>query len=132
MCALRRATSFPLDDLTFVVSHFLPHLNWDAVYRILKAEVLNRLPPAEKARKPHSSFKDYEVGFIHVDVKHLPNLQDRDRVSRKRYLYVAIDRASRYVHLAVKDDETTASAMAFLTDALGCEPNQAIALFGIL
>src|SRR3954453_6318097 len=25
VCALRRATGFPLDDLTFVVSHFLPH-----------------------------------------------------------------------------------------------------------
>ena len=42
-----------------------------------------------------------------MDVKHLPKLQDRERVSRKRYLYVAIDRASRYVHLAAKDDETT-------------------------
>ena len=38
VCALRRATGFPLDDLTFVASHFLPHLNRDAVYRILKAE----------------------------------------------------------------------------------------------
>jgi transposase InsO family protein len=55
-------------------------------------------------------------------VKHLPKLQDRDRVSRKRYLYVAIDRASRYVHLAVKDDETTASAVAFLDEALGAFP----------
>jgi transposase len=44
VCALRRATGFPLDDLTFVVAHFLPHLNRDAVYRILKAESLNRLP----------------------------------------------------------------------------------------
>src|SRR6478672_840643 len=118
VCALRRSTGFPLDDLTFILTHFLPHLNRDAVYRILKAEGLNRLPPAEKARKPHGSFKDYEVGFIHVDVKHLPKLQDCDRVLRKRYLYVAIDRASRYVHLAVKDNETTASAVAFLDEAL--------------
>ena len=122
VCALRRSTGFPLDDLTFVVSHFLPHLNRDAVYRILKAEGLNRLPPAERTRKPHGSFRDYEVGFIHMDVKHLPKLQDRDRVLRKRYLYVAIDRASRYVHLAVKDDETTASAVAFLDEALGAFP----------
>src|SRR5215213_3658417 len=27
VCALRRATGFPLDDLTFGVTHFLPHLN---------------------------------------------------------------------------------------------------------
>ena len=122
VCALHRSTGFRLDALTFVVSHFLPHLNRDAVYRILKAEGFNRLPPVEKARKPHGSFKDYEVGFIHVDMKHLPKLQDRDHVSRKRCLYVAIDRASRQVHLAVKDDETTASAVAFLTDALGAFP----------
>jgi transposase InsO family protein len=122
VCALRRSTGFPLDDLTFVVTHFLPHLNRDAVYRILKAEGLNRLPPAARTRKPHGSFKAYEVGFIHMDVKHLPKLQDRDRVLRRRYLYVAIDRASRYVHLAVKDDETTASAVAFLDEALGAFP----------
>src|SRR4051812_24041999 len=50
VCALRRATGFPLDDLTFVVTHFLPHLNRDAVYRILKAEGLGRLPPADRSR----------------------------------------------------------------------------------
>jgi transposase InsO family protein len=122
VCALRRATGFPLDDLTFIVSHVLPHLNRDAVYRILKAEGLNRLPPAERTRKPHNAFKEYEVGFVHMDVKHLPKLQDRDGVTRKRYLYVAIDRASRYVHLAVKDDETAASAVAFLEEALAALP----------
>ncbi|GJD53810.1 IS481 family transposase ISBxe4 [Methylobacterium crusticola] len=61
-CALRRTTSFPLDDLTFIVSHFLPHLNRDAVCGILKVEGLNRLPPADRTCKPHSSFKEYEIG----------------------------------------------------------------------
>jgi transposase InsO family protein len=122
VCALRRATGFPLDDLTFIVSHFLPHLNRDAVYRILKAEGLNRLPPAERTRKSHSAFRAYEVGFVHIDVKPLPKLQDRGRLTRKRYLYVAIDRASRYVHLAVKDDETAASAVAFLDEARAALP----------
>jgi transposase InsO family protein len=124
VCALRRATGFPLDDLTFVVSHFLPHLNRDAVYRILKAEGLGRLPPADRARRSHSRFKDYDLGFVHVDVKHLPKLRTQDGQSRKRYLYVAIDRASRFVHLAVKDDETTASAVAFLKEAVQAFPFQ--------
>nr|WP_244424691.1 DDE-type integrase/transposase/recombinase [Methylobacterium nodulans] len=48
--------------------------------------------------------------------------QDRDRVTRKRNLYVAIDRGSRFVHLAVTDDETTASAVAFLEEALTALP----------
>ena len=109
VCALRRATGFPLDDLTFVVTHFLPHLNRDAVYRILKAEGLGRLPPASRPRKPNGTFKDYDLGFVHMDVKHLPKLRTSDGESRKRSLYVAIDRASRFVHLAVKDDETGAA-----------------------
>src|ERR687897_1776123 len=122
VCALRRSTGFPLDDLTFIVTHFLPHLNRDAVYRILKAEGLNRLPPAERSRKPHGRFRTYELGFVHLDVKHLPKLRDRDGVTCKRYLYVAIDRCSRWVHLAVKDDETTASAVAFLKEAVQAFP----------
>src|SRR5215210_6483482 len=134
VCALRRATGFPLDDLTFVVTHFLPHLNRDAVYRILKAEGLGRLPGPSRARKPNGTFKDYDVGFVHVDVKHLPKLRTGDGESRKRYLYVAIDyvaidyvaidRASRFVHLAVKDDETERSAVAFLKEAVQAFPFQ--------
>src|SRR5436190_15714818 len=124
VCALRRATGFPLDDLTFVVSHFLPHLNRDAVYRILKAEGLGGLPRADRARRSHSSFKEYDLGFVHVDVKHLPKLRTQDGQSRKHYLSVAIDRASRFVHLAVKDDETALSAVAFLNEAVQAFPFQ--------
>ena len=100
VCALRRATGFPLDDLTFVVTHFLPHLNRDAVYRILKAEGLNRLPAQSRSRKPDGAFKAYGLGFVHVDVKHLPKLRDREGVTRKRFLFVAIDRCSRCTGLS--------------------------------
>ena len=48
-------------------------------------------------------------------IKHLGQTSDRDR--RKRYLFVAIDRCSRSVHRAVKDDETEKSAIAFLHEA---------------
>jgi transposase InsO family protein len=41
---------------------------------------------------------------------------------RKRYLYVAIDRCSRSVHLAVKDDMATKSAVAFLREAAAAFP----------
>ena len=51
VCALRQATGFPLDDLTFIVTHFLPHLNRDAVYRILKAAGLGHLPRAALGRR---------------------------------------------------------------------------------
>ena len=122
VCALRRATGFPLDDLTFVVAHFLPQLNRDAVYRILRAAGLGRIPPASRPRQPAGTFKDYDLGFVHLDVKHLPALRTADGTTRRRYLLVAIDRCSRAVHLAVKDDLTQRSAVAFLHEAVRAFP----------
>src|SRR5918995_2517706 len=49
-CALRRTSGFALDDLTFVVAHFLPRLNRDSVWRILRAEGLGRRPPPASDR----------------------------------------------------------------------------------
>jgi len=59
---------------------------------------------------------------VHLDVKHLPKLRTAGGAWRKRYLFVAIDRRSRAVHLAVKDEETEASARAFLEEALAALP----------
>src|SRR5215217_6904906 len=127
VCALRRATGFPLDELTFVVAHFLPHLDRDNAYRILKAAGLSRRPaPAAPERaapeRAAAKFGEYELGFVHVDVRHLPKLRTAGGEWRKRFLFVAIDRRSRSVHLAVKDDETEASARAFLGEALAAFP----------
>src|ERR687885_2671553 len=122
VCELRRATGFPLDELAFVVRHFLPHLDRDNVYRILKAAGLSRRPPPAAPERAASKFKEYELGFVHLDVKHLPKLRTSDGELRKRFLFVAIDRRSRSVPLAVKDDETEASAKAFLEEALAAFP----------
>jgi transposase InsO family protein len=124
VCALRQSTNFALDDLTFVVTHFLPHLNRDSIWRILKAEGLNRrpLPSAIRSAKGKGRFKEYDLGFIHIDIKQLPKLQTADGDRRKRYLFVAIDRCSRSVHLAVKNDMTTRSAIAFLREAAAALP----------
>jgi len=124
VCTLRRATNFALDELTFVVTHFLPHLNRDSIWRILKAEGLNRRPKPVSAQpaKGQGTFKDYDLGFVHLDIKHLPKLQTANGEPRKRSLYVAIDRRSRSVHLAVKDNETERSAIAFLHEAAAAFP----------
>jgi transposase len=124
VCALRESTNFALDDLTFVVTHFLPHLNRDSIWRILKAEGLSRRRPSASTRpvRGKGTFREYDLGFVHIDIKHLPKLQTSNGERRKRYLFVAIDRRSRSVHLAVKDDETEKSAIAFLREAAAALP----------
>src|SRR4029453_15928839 len=96
----------------------------DSVWRILRAEGLSqRQPPSsDRPKRGQGRFKDYDLGFIHIDIKHLPKLETANGERRKRFLYVAIDRCSRWVHLAVKDDELATSAIAFLKEAIGAFP----------
>jgi transposase InsO family protein len=128
VCAVRRATRFALDDLTFALRHFLPHLNRHSVWRILRAEGLHRLAdlppiyPDERPKKGQGKFRDYDLGFVHIDIKRLPKLHVGGREFRKRYLYIAIDRCSRSVHLAVKEDMAAPSATAFLREAAAAFP----------
>ena len=70
------------------------------------------------------TFRDDHLGFVPIDIKHVPKLQTADGERRKRYLFVAIDRCSRCVHLAVKDNETEKSAVAFLREAAAAFPFQ--------
>ena len=67
-------------------------------------------------------FRDYDLGFIHINIKQLPMLQTADFQRRKRYLFVAIDRFSRSVHLVVREDMTTNSAVSFPREAAAAFP----------
>ena len=56
---------------------------------------------------------------MHVDVKYLPQMQDEDK---RRYMFVAIDRATRWVFIAIKQYKTAASAKAFFAAARKAAP----------
>ena len=68
-------------------------------------------PGKPKPESEHKPFKAYEPGYVHVDVKYLPQMQDEDK---RRYVFVAIDRATRWVFIDIKQHKTAASAKAFL------------------
>lgn len=50
----------------------LPHLGRDKVHRILRAEGLSRRPAYVTPDKAAGKFKEDALGFVHLDVKHLP------------------------------------------------------------
>ncbi|WP_368923135.1 DDE-type integrase/transposase/recombinase [Comamonas aquatica] len=70
-----------------------------------------RLPVPVKPESEHKPFKAYKQGYAHVDVKYLPQMQGEDQ---RRYVFVAINRATRWVFIAIKQHKTAASAKAFL------------------
>ena len=112
---LRRTLLLPLDDLLAVTREFLcPDVSRSGLDRCLRRHGvgnLNALKPATP-QQPHKAFKTYEPGFVHMDVKYLPQMQDE---AKRRYLFVAIDRATRWVFVAIKPNKTAARRARFST-----------------
>ncbi|MBB1078238.1 IS481 family transposase, partial [Rhodoferax sp. 4810] len=113
---LRQTLLLSLDDLLAVTREFInANVSRSGLDRCLRRHGVSNLkalmPKAEDSSKPLKKFKNYEPGFVHVDVKYLPQMPDE---THRRYLFVAIDRATRWVYLELLDDKTAASASAFL------------------
>ncbi len=116
---LRKLLLLPLDDLLVIVREFIePKMSRSALDRCLRRHGVSNLRELQKAmqgeeeqKKKKPQFKSYEPGFIHIDVKYLPQLQDKPT---RDYLYVAIDRASRWVFLEIYPDKSAKSAASFL------------------
>ena len=73
---------------------------------------LKALAPKTSPAQP-KTFKTYEPGFLHVDVKYLPQMADE---TTRHYLFVAIDRATRWVFVRILPARTAANARRFLRD----------------
>ncbi len=75
---IRRTLRLPLDDLLVVVREFLnPKASRSGLARCLKRHGLNRRPVEDKdAPIVRKTFKDYAPGFVHMDIKYLPQMQD--------------------------------------------------------
>lgn len=112
---LRKMLKLTLDDLLVVVREFLnPDVSRAGLARCLNRYGVNRLRDLEPVPVSSSNtkpFKDYEPGFMHVDIKYLPQMPDE---TQRRYLFVAIDRATRWVFVQIRPHKTAAAAKAFL------------------
>ena len=111
--ALRRTLWLPLDDLVVITREFLNEkASRSGIHRLLQRHDIARIPRQPKGtHKASKPFKAYEPGYLHVDVKYLPQMADEDR---RRYLFVAIDRATRWVYIQILANKSAASARRFL------------------
>jgi transposase len=115
---LRTKLQLPLDDITEVMRRCVNgKLSRSAIHRCLKRHGLNRRPKPEPPAV--GAFEQATVGFVHVDLKHLPALQ-----RRKSYAFVAIDRATRYVYLEIHPRRDAETAAAFFERFLAQFPHR--------
>ena len=88
---LRRMLLLPPDDLLVEAREFFaPDVSRSDMDRCLRrhgVNNLNALRPKMPA-DPQKTFKTFEPGFLHVDVKYLPQMADE---TSRRSLFVAID-----------------------------------------
>lgn len=111
---LRKTLRLSLDDLLVVVREFLnPSASRSGLDRCLRRHGVGSLQGLEPEvpSQPPKTFKAYEPGFVHMDVKYLPQMPDE---TSRRYLFVAIDRATRWVYVAIKPRKTASAAQSFL------------------
>jgi len=92
-----------------------PHVSRSGLDRCLRRHGVGNLRALKPAapRPAHKPFKAYEPGYVHVDVKYLPQMADEER---RRYLFVAIDRATRWVFVRIYPTKSAANARRFLRD----------------
>ena len=112
---LRRTLLLPLDDLLAITREFLcKDVSRSGLDRCLRRHGVSDLAALKPAapKQPHQAFKSYVPGYLHMDIKYLPQMADE---TRRRYLFVAIDRATRWVFIAIKNDKTARSARSFLS-----------------
>ncbi len=112
---LRKTLLLPLDDLLALTKQFInPDVSRSGLDRCLRRHGVSNLKDLYPETEPKPSpkeFKLYEPGYVHIDIKYLPQMPDE---SGRRYLYVAIDRATRWVYLEVLPDKAAKTARRFL------------------
>ena len=114
---LRKSLLLPIDDLLAVTREFMnKDVSRSGLDRCLKRHGVSSLKVLHLALEPEmaqpvKTFKNYEPGFIHIDIKYLPRMPNE---SEHRYLYVGIDRPTRWVYLEVLPNKEAGSAAGFL------------------
>jgi transposase-like protein len=112
---LRVLTWWSLDEITEALNPLEPEKIRSAVYRTFVREEINKVP--EKEKEKAKKFKEYDPGFLHIDVTYLPKIN-----GIKYYLFVAIDRATRTLYFKIYDAKTSDNTEEFMKECLAFFP----------
>lgn len=114
--AFRKHTLLPLDDCLYALQSSIPHLTRSSLHRLFQRHDISRLPDVAGEKPAKKKFKQYPIGYFHIDIAEVRTEEG------KLYLFVGIDRTSKfaYAELREKSDRTVASD--FLTNLVNIVP----------
>lgn len=117
MCvAFRRHTLLPLDDCLYALQATIPRLSRSALHRLFQRHEISRLPDVDGDKPKRSSFKRYPIGYVHIDIAEMRTEEG------KLYLFVAIDRTSKFAFVRLVEKAGKMAAAQFLRDLIEAVP----------
>jgi transposase InsO family protein len=112
----RRRTLLPLDDILGCLRDTIPTLSRSTLHRCLVRHGISRLPRDKEKASKRKRFAETTIGYVHIDVCEL-RLADG-----KLFMFLAIDRVSKFVHVAFLDANTKMNGAAFLREVVEVFP----------
>ncbi len=112
---IRTLTWWALDEIVEAVFPENPTAKRSAVYRTFVRYGVNKKTEEEKEKA--KKFKEYEPGYLHIDVTYLPKID-----GIKYYLFVAIDRATRTLFYKIYEAKTAKNTENFMKHCLDFFP----------
>ena len=113
--AFRKHTLLPLDDCLYALQATIPHLTRSSLHRLFQRHDISRLPSVEGDR-PRKKFKTYSIGYFHIDIAELRTEEG------KLYMFVAIDRVSKFAFAELHEKATRRIAAEFLRHLIDAVP----------
>ena len=113
--AFRRHTLLPLDDCLYALQATIPHLTRSSLHRCFQRHDISRLPDVDGS-KPKKKFRAYPIGYFHIDIAEVHTGEG------KLYLFVAIDRTSKFAFTWLVKKAGKMAAAQFLRDLIAAVP----------
>lgn len=114
--AFRRYTLLALDDCLYALQSSIPHLTRSNLHRCFQRHGVSRLPEVEGDKPVKQAFKKYPIGYFHIDIAEVHTEEG------KLYLFVAIDRTSKFSYAELHDRATRRIAADFLKTLIKVVP----------
>ena len=105
---LRTRLALSLDDALEVLRRCVrADISRSGLHRLFQRRGISQQP--RELRSPAQSVEPTPFGYVHIDLKHLPRLQ-----GRPAYVFVAIERPTRFVHVEIVPGRSGATIVACL------------------
>jgi hypothetical protein len=114
--AFRRHTLLPLDDCLYALQATVPHLTRSSLHRLFQRHGISRLPEVEGEKTSKKKFRPYPIGFFHIDIAEVRTEEG------KLYLFVAIDRTSKFAFAEPYEKAGKMNAAKFLHHLIEAVP----------